>query len=168
MNYGFEIQRAGIYSNSDLSNPNFEKIGFVNGHGNSNSPKEYSFVDKNISAGKYLYRLKQIDIDGKFEYSKSVEVNTGNIPNKFVLEQNYPNPFNPSTTIKFGFQNTTHASLKVYNAIGEEVADLFNNNADAGRIYNVRFDGSKLSSGVYFYKLQAENKTEIKKMLLVK
>lgn len=168
MNYGFDIQRAEIYSKSNLSNPSYEKIGFVNGHGNSNSPNDYSFIDKNISSGKYLYRLKQIDINGKFKYSKSIEVNTGNIPNKFILEQNYPNPFNPSTTIKFGFQNNTHANLTVYNAIGQQVAELFNGIADAGRIYNINFDGSKLSSGVYFYRLQGDTKTEIKKMLLLK
>ena len=140
----------------------------MKGHGNSNSPKEYSFVDNEVSTGKYLYRLKQIDIDGKYEYSKNVEINAGDIPQNFVLEQNYPNPFNPTTTIKFGFQKNSFASLKVYNAIGQQVAELFNGNADAGRIYNVKFDGTDLSSGMYFYKLQSDNKTVIKKMLLLK
>ena len=79
------------------------KIGFVEGNGNSNSEKEYNFVDKNVSlAGRYFYRLKQIDTDGSFKYSKVVEVDL-TVPLKFNLSQNYPNPFNPSTTIKFGY-----------------------------------------------------------------
>ena len=73
----------------------WEKLGFVEGNGNSNSPKDYSFTDNNAQYGSYSYRLKQIDTDGQFEYSKIIEVDAGNIPDGFVLEQNYPNPFNP-------------------------------------------------------------------------
>jgi hypothetical protein len=95
-NYGFEIQR----SVSSGQRSEYEKIGFVEGHGNSNSPKSYSFTDVNPPSGKIQYRLKQIDVDGEFEYSDEVEVNIS-APNKFELAQNYPNPFNPTTTIKY-------------------------------------------------------------------
>ena len=89
-NYGFEVER-----NSSTS---WQKIGFVRGNGNSNSPKEYSYVDKDpIGVRKFQYRLKQIDDDGKYEYSKIVEVEV--ITNEYVLYQNYPNPFNPVTTV---------------------------------------------------------------------
>jgi len=97
-NYGFEIERS-IAQISNLFN-NWEKIGFVQGHGNSNSPKDYSFVDANPPSGKLQYRLKQIDTDGSFEYSQVVEVEN-ELPKQFSLEQNYPNPFNPTTTIKY-------------------------------------------------------------------
>jgi len=102
-NYGFDIERR----TTPLSPPSqggderggWTKTGFVEGHGTTNAPKEYSYTEKNIPAGKYSYRLKQIDRDGKFKYSQEVEVNFGSAPKEFSLLQNYPNPFNPTTVI---------------------------------------------------------------------
>jgi hypothetical protein len=95
-NYGFEVERCALSAECQV----WEKIGFINGNGNSNSVKEYSFTDKNPKGGsKYQYRLKQIDNDGHFEYSEIVEVEV--VPVKFELSQNYPNPFNPSTVISY-------------------------------------------------------------------
>jgi len=165
-NYGFEVERAKAVSGSQ--NVQFAKVGFVEGNGNSNSPKSYSFTDANVTSGKYIYRLKQVDTDGQFEYSQEIEVSVDNLINGYVLEQNYPNPFNPSTSIKFGFQQDTRAEVKVYNVIGAEVATLFNGIADAGRIYEVTFDASGLASGTYFYKLVTPDKTDVRKMILMK
>ena len=95
-NYGFEVERLVLSAERQA----WDKIGFVNGNGNSNSPKDYSFVDDKVSAGKYSYRLKQIDNDGQFEYSKTINVDFNGVK-KFELSQNYPNPFNPTTTIRF-------------------------------------------------------------------
>jgi hypothetical protein len=164
-NYGFEIERA---SSSTTPLQGWEKIGFVEGHGNSNSPKDYSFVDENVSSGKYLYRLKQIDTDGQFEYSKIIEVDAGNIPDGFVLEQNYPNPFNPSTSIKFALAETQQAELKIFDILGNEVANLFNGIAEGEKVYEQEFNGKNLSSGIYFYRLETEIKVENRKMLLLK
>ena len=163
-NYGFEVERIRNY---ELGIRNWEKIGFVNGNGNSNSSKDYSFVDKTNSKGKYAYRLKQIDNDGKYKYSKEVEVDLGT-PKEFLLAQNYPNPFNPSTVIKFVVSENGKAVLKVYNTLGSEVTTLFNGNALANQVYEVNFNAANLPSGVYFYKLQLGNKLSIKKMLLLK
>ncbi len=165
-NYGFEVERAKAVSGNQ--NVQFAKVGFVEGNGNSNSPKSYSFTDGNVTSGKYIYRLKQVDTDGQFEYSQEIEVSVDNLINGYVLEQNYPNPFNPSTSIKFGFQQDTRAEVKVYNVIGAEVATLFNGIADAGRIYEVTFDASGLASGTYFYKLVTPDKTDVRKMILMK
>ncbi|MCC6549140.1 MAG: T9SS type A sorting domain-containing protein, partial [Ignavibacteriaceae bacterium] len=165
-NYGFEVERAKAVSGNQ--NFQFAKVGFVEGNGNSNSPKSYSFTDANVTAGIYIYRLKQVDTDGQFEYSQVIEVSVANLINGYLLEQNYPNPFNPSTIIKFGFQNDTRAEVKVYNVIGAEVATLFNGIADAGRIYEVTFDASGLASGTYFYKLVTPDKTDVRKMILMK
>jgi hypothetical protein len=166
-NYGFEIERAKV-NNSNGSLP-FVKIGFVQGHGSSNSPKKYSFIDNTVSPGnKYSYRLKKVDNDGSTSYSKIIDVQTGVIPNGFILNQNFPNPFNPSTTIEFAFAINTKAELNVFDVLGKKVAELFNNNAEAGRIYEVQFNASNLSSGIYYYKLTGVNKTETKKMLLLK
>jgi hypothetical protein len=83
------------------------------------------------------------------------------------MEQNYPNPFNPSTTIKFSLPQAEIVSLKVYNILGSEVATLLNGTVEAGS-YDIQFDASNLSSGVYLYELRAGNFTQIKKMNLIK
>ena len=158
-NYGFEILRSA-------QNDNWLNIGFVQGNGNSNSPKNYSFIDENVSAGKYLYRLKQIDTDGQFEYSKIINVDL-NSPAKLELGQNYPNPFNPTTTISFTLPNSGEVRLTVYNSIGEQVAEIINSFKEAG-IHTINFDGAKLMSGAYFYKLEIGYQILTKKMLLVK
>jgi hypothetical protein len=164
-NFGFEVER--LDSERSTTGEVWKNIGFVEGHGNSSSEKEYDFVDKNVSlAGKYFYRLKQIDVDGTFDYSEVVEVELA-APSKFGISQNYPNPFNPITTIKYSLPKTSYITLKVYNTLGEEIAVLVNEIKEAG-IYNARFDASKLSGGVYFYRIEAGGISQVKKMILLK
>ena len=165
-NYGFEIERA--FKNNFKNKLNWERIGFVNGNGNSNSPRNYSYIDENVYYGTYIYRLKQIDIDGSFKYSDYVEVNTGKEPEKAILEQNYPNPFNPMTLIKFLVSENELATLKVYNIMGEEVATLFNDIAEANKIYKIKFNADNLPSGMYIYKLKVGDFVKTNKMILVK
>ena len=170
-NYGFEVERSQTPQAGQTSNvqsETWQKIGFVNGHGNSNSRKNYSFEDKNPQAGKVEYRLKQIDTDGKFEYSAVVEV-TVEAPADFSLNQNYPNPFNPSTIINYELPMNSHVTLKVYDVLGKEVATLVNTMQNAGR-YTLNFSTSQygMSSGIYFYRLNAGNYSELKKMVVLK
>ena len=160
-NYGFDVERSA-------DKLNWSKVAFVNGHGNSNSPKQYSYTDSKISSGKYYYRLKQIDTEGSFTYSKEIEVSTGELLKDFVVEQNFPNPFNPSTTIKFGFKEPVSAKVIIYNALGSEVATLFNERTEEGRIYSIDFDGSQLASGIYYYSVSGGNYNSVKKMILMK
>src|SRR5690606_5901494 len=97
-NYGFEIQRSlkdGKFIRQSVNEDRWEVVGFVEGKGTTSEQQFYTFTDRYLSAGKYQYRLKQIDFAGSVNYSKIVEVNTS-VPVGFVLEQNYPNPFNPS------------------------------------------------------------------------
>ena len=174
-NYGFEIERAivistPIYQGKDL---NWNKIGFVEGSGTSNSPKEYFFNDVITQSGKYLYRLKQVDIDGSYKYSDVVEVNI-DTPQNFELGQNYPNPFNPSTTIHYTipsdktlYEKSLHVNLKIYDVLGREIATLVNEKQLPGN-YSVKFDANKLKSGIYFYTLRAGNFVATKKMILIK
>lgn len=165
-NYGFDIERASLRTSPGQDS--WKKIGFIKGHGNSNSEKQYNFVDRNVLSGNnYFYRLKEINTDGSFEYSEVVEAGLS-VPLKFNLSQNFPNPFNPVTIIRFVFDEDSQACLTVYDVLGNEVANLFNGKAEAGKVYKINFDGSALSSGVYYYKLIGENKTEIKKMILLK
>ncbi|MGE5798231.1 MAG: T9SS type A sorting domain-containing protein [Ignavibacteria bacterium] len=166
-NYGFEIERC--VKPEGLSNePNWVSIGFVNGSGNSNSMKEYSFVAKKLFSGSYLFRLKQLDADGSFQYSSEIEINVGLFPETFRLEQNYPNPFNPATIIKFAVNETSPVSVKVFDALGNEVKTLFNETAEKGKFYSVEFDGSDYASGVYYYSISGNNSHAVKKMLLIK
>ena len=88
-------------------------------------------------------------------------------PDKYELFQNYPNPFNPTTTIKYSISSNTAVKMRIYDVLGKEVATLVNQVQTAGT-YKVDFDASKLSSGVYFYKLEAGQFTEVKKMTLLK
>ena len=89
------------------------------------------------------------------------------IPPNFYLSQNYPNPFNPVTNLEFGISKLGFVSLRIYNMLGKEVATLVNEKQNAGS-YNVRFDGSGLSSGMYYYKLESGSFTDTKKMILIK
>jgi len=166
-NYGFEIERSVVGKKQTLSENVWEKIGFVAGHGNSNSPKYYSFTDKNPLSGKITYRLKQIDIDGTISYSNEVEIST-EVPKVFSLQQNYPNPFNPSTTFEFTIPEDGLTTLKIYDFLGQEIQTLVNEELKSGQIHRVNFDGSRLASGIYFYKLESKNHSAIKKFILMK
>ncbi|MCK9424569.1 MAG: T9SS type A sorting domain-containing protein [Ignavibacteriaceae bacterium] len=163
-NFGFDIERQVNSRQSAVSN--WEKIGFVNGNGNSNSPKDYSFVDKSVLSGKYSYRLKQIDNDGKYEYSKKIEIDLG-MPTEFSLEQNYPNPFNPVTTINFAIPEEAKVTLAVFNQLGERVAVLVNEKLEVGN-HSATWNAGNLSSGIYFYEIRTDRFTAAKKLLLLK
>ena len=159
-NYGFDIERT-----KDKSE--WVTIGFVEGHGNSNSPKQYNFIDTDIDqAGNYYYRLKQIDNDGTYEYYDVVSVEVG-VPDNFYLSQNYPNPFNPETRIDYTLPERQFVSLKIYNTLGELVAEPVNEIKEAGS-YSVTFNAAKLPSGTYIYNIFAGKYSAANKMSLLK
>jgi hypothetical protein len=158
-NSGFQVQRC-------TEEKNWFAISFVEGMGNSAKPNEYKLVDKNLTPGKYGYRLKQIDYDGSFEFSKTIEAEI-HPPIEFSLKQNYPNPFNPNTTIEFSLPHSSYVDLKIFDALGNEVQTFLNNQFEAGKhIYE--FNASKLSSGIYFYRLAAGEYSQIRKLILLK
>jgi hypothetical protein len=162
-NYGFELERN---QTSDVKSETWEKIGFVQGHGNSNSPKEYSFIDIPVGGTQFQYRLKQIDNDGKYEYSNVINAEIGT-PNRYELKQNSPNPFNPSTVISYTLPIDSRVSLKVYDIIGREAASLVDGLQEAGN-HSIILDGSHLSSGVYICKMVAGKYAASIKMILMK
>lgn len=157
-NQGFEIQRK--------ITGEFERVGFVEGKGTTTEAQNYLFRDKDLLSGNYTYRLKQTDFDGSFAYSDEVEIEISQ-PNVFYLGQNYPNPFNPSTNIKYSIPADGNVTLKMYDILGEEVSTLVNEFQQAGT-FDVVFDGSNLSSGVYYYQLTSGELTSTKKMMLTK
>ncbi len=158
-NQGFQIERMN-------ASGSFEQAGYVAGFGTTTEPKAYSFIDSKLESGNYTYRLKQIDFDGTFTYSEEVNVEV-ELPLEYSLEQNYPNPFNPSTMIKYSIPEDGNVKLAVYNMLGEEVASIVNTTQKAGR-YEVNFNASQLSSGVYVYRIEAANFTSSKKLMLLK
>lgn len=158
-NQGFEIERRNETSE-------FNSIGFVQGSGTTTEQRSYSYLDQSAEQGVNYYRLKQIDFDGTFSYSDEVAVDVTS-PIAFDLGQNYPNPFNPSTNIKYSVPEAGNVKIAVYNLVGEEVAILVDGFTQAGT-FEVTFDASNLSSGVYLYKLQSANSVMTKKMMLLK
>ena len=158
-NLGFDVERRNLESV-------FEVVGFVGGSGSTTEPRNYSFTDGNIPGGSYLYRLKQIDFDGSFEYSDEVQVDV-TTPLVYALEQNYPNPFNPSTTINFSIGDPGIVKLALYNLLGQEVKLLVNEFKEAGP-HTITFDASSLPSGSYFYTLEISHFKQTKKMVLAK
>jgi hypothetical protein len=164
-NYGFEIERRAVKSELQTAS-SCAKIGFVKGAGTSNSQKEYSYADATGVAGSYAYRLKQIDQNGTFKYSQSVEVMV-QAPAQCALHQNYPNPFNPSTRISYDAAKVGTVRLAVYDVLGREVAVLVNGHREPGS-YTAEFNGAALSSGIYFFKMTTEQFSSIHKMILMK
>jgi photosystem II stability/assembly factor-like uncharacterized protein len=163
-NQGFEIQRLQNYKNKELQD--WKTIGFVEGNGTTTEQQFYSFIDDDIKTGTYLYRLKQIDFDGTFEYSSIIEVEV-RVPTEFFLSQNYPNPFNPSTTIRYSLKEDGLVNIKVYNILGSEAATLVNEHKSQGE-HRATFNANNLSSGTYFYVIRVNDFTAVKKMILFK
>ena len=161
-NRGFEIQRK-------VDDNNWAVIAFHNGNGTTTNASNYSFTDKisALNANKLSYRLRQVDFDGKSQYSPEVLVDNI-IPESYNVSQNFPNPFNPSTIIKYQIPQNSFVSLKVYNSLGQEAATLVNGMVNAGS-YEVKLNASNLTSGVYYYVIKAgENFVQTKKMILIK
>ncbi len=160
-NLGFDVER------SVGDDKNWQKIGFLEGHGTTVETQLYEFVDEEATTeGAYFYRLKQNDTNGAFEYSSTVQY-TVSAPDEFALVQNYPNPFNPSTQIVFKLKEDVQVNLKVFDLLGREVATVVNAQMKAGT-HKVTFDAKELSAGVYFYSLSAGSFHGMKKMTLIK
>jgi hypothetical protein len=157
-NFGFEVERK-------FDNQDWITIGFIQGHGTTTSIQNYFFTDKGRGT-KIYYRLKQIDYNSKFKYSDIIEVNSVSVIT-IDLEQNYPNPFNPSTKIKYQVADPGYVSLKVYNTLGEEVNVLVNNFKPAGS-YEIDFNATDLSGGIYIYQLISGDYKISRKMILLK
>ena len=160
-NAGFEIERK-------QPSTEWQMIGFVQGRGTTSEVQRYSFNDNAAPTGTVLYRLKQVDFDGVFSYSPIVEIAIG-APTTFALNQNYPNPFNPETRIGYRLPVASDVKLELFDVLGRKLATLVNARQEAGS-YLIALNAQtlNLASGTYFYRLQAGNFVETKKMMLLK
>ncbi|MFN0159280.1 MAG: T9SS type A sorting domain-containing protein, partial [Bacteroidota bacterium] len=171
-NYGFYVQnrRTGEVGNTgwlDVANS------FVAGHGTTNEPHDYSFLDNTPPRGNLQYRLKQVDLDGTEHFIEPISVSVltavrEQAPLEFSLKQNFPNPFNPTTEIMFSVEQSGKAVLDLYNLLGQKVATLFDEEAEAGYYIRVTLNASNLASGMYLFRLQSGNRNALKKLLVLK
>ncbi|MBX7041492.1 MAG: T9SS type A sorting domain-containing protein [Ignavibacteria bacterium] len=162
-----ETNNEGFYVERKLSGSEWKSLEFVKGAGNSAVPTDYHYIDRIENPGVYNYRLRQIDFNGNFSYFDLEGTVTVGLPEELILFQNSPNPFNPETNISFGKPMSGFVRLRVYDVSGREVKTLIDDFLEAG-YFKIRFDGSGYSSGTYFIRLETENKTLTKRMVLVK
>ncbi len=160
-NAGFDVERSSAGLNE------WTKINHVAGTGNSIQNQNYSLTDRGLAMGSYNYRLKQIDLNGNFEYFELTNDVVVGIPNQYNLSQNYPNPFNPSTNIDFEIPQSGFVSIKLYDMTGKEVATLVNDFKPAG-YYSINYSSGNISSGIYFYTLTSGKFVSTKKLNVIK
>jgi len=161
-NLGFSIQRKSGQNE-------FKNVGFVKGNGTTNSSNQYQYDDADLLPGHYVFRLKQIDFDGGYFFSESIDVIV-NLPQKFSLMQNYPNPFNGGTSIEYALPKSSRVRLEIVNLQGRVVKSLLDREQEGG-IHRVYWDGKddagyEVATGLYFYHLKTGDFTDAKKLVL--
>jgi hypothetical protein len=170
-NLGFYVQRSANDETNYVDLPN----SFVPGHGTTIEPHDYEWTDRNVGAGVYYYRLKQVDLDGTTHFHEGFRVTVPtvagigeSVPAAFFLSSNYPNPFNPHTTLEFTVEKRGPVFLTVYNVLGQSIAALFSGIAAPGERYRVTFAAERLPNGVYIARLEAEGRSHLQRMVLLK
>jgi len=168
-NSHFEVERK-------FKNQEWVKLGVISGSGTITEYKDYFYEDDFSSLpynGVVLYRLKQVDFNGTFEYSNVIATDVQFIPTEISISQNYPNPFNPTTTIKYWLNVEANARIKIYNSLGQEIEELLNSIQNSGN-YSVIWNAENYASGIYFYSFEVIDKNnsllhkEMKKLILLK
>ena len=166
---GFNVWRK------EAENGEYAKIttALIAGQGNTSAAHEYTFNDRNVENGViYWYQIEEVSYGGTSKFYDPVCVEgIEPIPTEFMLSQNYPNPFNPTTMINYRLPEKSRVSLTVFNLLGNKIATLVNGEKQAGN-YSVTWDGRdmngrRVSTGLYFYKLEAGNNIHVRKMMLV-
>ncbi len=164
---GFEIERKSLATGETEEAAGWSMVGSITGQGLSFREHEYEFVDRVQREGRYLYRLKQLDVRGSYQYSQEVEV-LATLPRDLHLAQNHPNPFNPSTSMEFLVPIGGPTRLTIFNSTGQEIARLFDGPAEAGRVYHVTFEAARFPSGIYLARLSCSSGARVIRMMLLK
>ncbi len=160
-NSGFEIQMLAD------GQAEYSVLDFVAGHGTTTEVQHYTYTAGGLPSGTHMFRLKQVDYDGVFEYSNELEVTVG-VPGTHVLESVYPNPFNPEATFRFGVNAQQNVRAELVDALGRVVSTLFEGSVSADAMQTVRIDGSGLPSGVYMIRLVGETFADAQSITLLK
>jgi photosystem II stability/assembly factor-like uncharacterized protein len=160
-NQGFLIER------NKAGESNWIDLAFISGAGTSTSINYYKFIDELFQFGKYKYRLKQIDLNGKYEFSNEIGIDYLHKID-FSLSQNFPNPFNPSTKINFSVPLKTFVKIILYDVTGREVKSIIEQEMDEGN-YELQLNSNGISSGVYYYKMiTSSGFNAVNKLIIIK
>ncbi len=163
-NFGFDVEKS-------FDGTIFSTVEFIKGFGTTNNPRYYVYSEKDVPVGKYYYRLKQIDFDGLFSYSKKIEVYL-KAPGNYSLTQNYPNPFNQETQMFFQLPEQNRVTFKIFNTLGQEIQTLIDKEVRAG-YHSIAWDGKDVNgwtapSGIYFYQIKAGSFNKTRRLILTR
>lgn len=148
-NAGFEVEHASL-------GREFSSVGFVEGHGQSNSENSYSFAFQIHEPGIHQFRLKQIDFDGEVSYSPVINSRV-ELQSAFFIEPAYPNPFTDQTRFKLAVADDQNVKIDLYDQLGKHVRTIYDQLMEANQTEFIAIDGSGLSNGIYFYQVRAKN-----------
>ena len=162
-----ETDNAGFSVEQEIGTEAFREIGYVEGHGTTVEPKEYSFAVNDLDPGLHRFRLKQIDLDGAFEYSSIVEAAV-TVPDRFLIEPAYPNPFNPSTTLRFAVATEQHVEVTLVNTAGQSVQSLYSGTVAANEMQQLTVIADALPSGTYLVRFEGNGLSATERIVLAK
>lgn len=160
-NAGFEVQ-----SNTGPTS-RWVALGFVEGHGTTFKVRTYSYFVDDLAPGRYEFRLKQIDLDGAFEYSSVVEAAV-TVPDRFLIEPAYPNPFNPTTTLLFAVAAEQQVEVTLVNSAGQEIRTLYSGTVAANEMQQLTVDAAALPSGTYLVHFEGNGLSATERIVLAK
>lgn len=161
-----ETNNAGFEVHHKHNGP-FETIGFVEGHGTTNTPQSYRYMVNDLEAGAHTFRLKQVDFDGAFEFSPKVEIQIQmNAP--YTLSAVYPNPASQTAQFTLAVRETQAVMVEVYDVTGRRVATLYQGTMEAGRTHQFELGGKQLANGFYLIRTNGEHFTTTRDLTLVK
>lgn len=162
-NAGFEVQHRGPDAGPDA----WVNAGFVEGNGNTAETKQYRHRLADLAPGLHTFRLKQMDLDGSFEYSESVEVDV-QMATPFELAAPYPNPFRQQATFSLRVAESQRVDITAYNQLGQRVATLHDGELTPDTKHTFALAGQRLASGMYFIQIQGETFRTTERAILVR
>ncbi len=162
-----ELNNAGFEVQHSVDNVTFAPLGFVEGHGTTTLRQHYDYPVSGLPPGRHVFRLKQVDYDGTFAYSPTVEV-TLDLAGTFHLSEAYPNPFNPSTRFTVTVPTRQHVVVAVYSLLGRRVRVLFDGVLEAQVPQTITFEAGDLPSGVYLYRATGTSFSATRPVTLLK
>lgn len=160
-NAGFEVQYRALDQDA------FAPLDFVEGAGSTTEPQRYSYAVKDLDPGRYLFRLKQIDLDGAFKYTNNLEV-TVEVPGTHFLSDAYPNPFNPQAQFSLVVPTEQNVRVELFDALGRSVSLLYDGVIEADTPMRFVVRGDDLPSGTYLYRATGETFSDAKQVALAK